>query len=68
VVDDGEGGDEEEQLMLALRLTQGVTKPSEELRERAKLLGDLVVYDEHGLRLTRAGMLLSNAVIGRLLA
>jgi len=66
-VDDGEGGDDEERTMLALRLTEGIAKPTAELRERAKLLGDYVICDEYGLRLTRAGMLLSNAVIGRLL-
>ena len=66
--DDGEGGDEEERLMLALRLTEGIAQPTVDMRERAKLMDDYVICDEHGLRLTRAGMLLSNAVIGKLLA
>ncbi|MCL2532246.1 MAG: radical SAM family heme chaperone HemW [Oscillospiraceae bacterium] len=68
LIEDGPGGDEEERAMLALRLSEGIAKPSDELRKRAKLLGDLVICDERGLRLTRAGMLLSNAVIGRLIA
>jgi len=67
-IEDDEGGSEEEQLMLALRLTQGIANPSIDISERAKMLGDLVQYDEHGLRLTRAGMLLSNVVIAKLLA
>ena len=65
--DDGEGGDDEERAMLALRLTQGIASPSDKLRQRAKQLGNLVLCDEHGLRLTRAGMLLSNTVIAALL-
>ncbi|MCL2195445.1 MAG: radical SAM family heme chaperone HemW [Oscillospiraceae bacterium] len=66
-LDDGAGGDADERAMLALRLTEGIAKPTADMRARAKSLGDLVICDEHGLRLTRAGMLLSNAVIARLL-
>lgn len=79
-VDDGFGGDEEEYIMLALRLTEGLI--FENFRNRfGKDIPDSVIQkaellEKHGLtetdgdkiRLTKNGFLLSNAVICELLA
>lgn len=69
---------EEEYLMLRLRLTVGVSEEDFAARfghslptlwrERAEALPkELIVSDAAGIRLTRQGFLLSNALIGRLL-
>ncbi len=74
-VDDGEGGTEEEYIMLKLRLTEGIdfkefekkfSHPfGEDKKEKARTLQKkgLVNIDESGLSLTRNGFLLSNSVI-----
>ena len=79
-IDDGRGGDEEEYVMLRLRLKKGLVNG--EYRERFKKdipqiyrdrarelerLGLVTVTDE-ALRLTESGFLLSNSVIGLMLS
>lgn len=78
-VDDGPGGDFEEYAMLRLRLCGGLCEQDvrsrfghpipPEFYERAYDLakGGLTVLDEDGIRLTRAGFLLSNSAIATLL-
>lgn len=78
-VDDGEGGDRDEYLMLRMRLTEGVTQHGWRERfgedipqryfDRARPLaaGGLLTADGNGLRLQGEGFLLSNAVISRLM-
>ena len=66
-IDDGPGGDEQERVMLALRLREGIAAPPTEMRARASGLAGYIILDEKGLRLTREGFLLSNTIIGRLL-
>lgn len=73
---DGEGGDKEEFIMLALRLKRGLVfseyegrfgeKISEATLKKARLLEKegLCVLSEDNLSLTDRGMLLSNAIIG----
>ena len=77
--DDGPGGDFEEFVMLALRLTEGLREDRclarfghgipRELRQRAAPLAraGYCRVDEAGVSLTRTGFLVSNAVIGELL-
>ena len=71
-------GGEEEYLMLRLRLTNGVEAEPfrlrfgrplpEEWKKRAAALPDtMVVCDQGGIRLTREGFLLSNAIIAYIL-
>ena len=72
---DGDGGTEEEYIMLRLRLSKGLTNEGmrdrfgtdipNALRERASspLLAPYCVCDDIGIRLTRKGMLISNAII-----
>ncbi len=79
-VDDGEGGDEEEYIMLALRLTEGLVfkkfadrygKPlPDDVIKKAGFLQKhgLVTVDGEKIALTKQGFLLSNSVIGELLA
>ena len=73
-----EGGPEE-YLMLRLRLTAGVSEeafrarfgrpiPSAWRRRAAALPPSLMVCEPQGMRLTREGFLVSNAILGRLLA
>jgi len=67
---DGAGGSYEEYAMLRLRLTEGLTGDiPPEIAQRAKPLqtAGLLVCDESGIRLTREGFLVSNAVISNLL-
>ena len=78
-VDDGDGGSEEEYIMLALRLTEGLVfsdyesrfgkKPSDGIISEARLLEKhgLLTVDGKKIALTKQGFLLSNAVICRLL-
>ncbi len=78
-VDDGDGGDEEEYIMLTLRLTEGLNfagfesrfgkKFPEGIIREAKLLENhgLLTVDSKKISLTKQGFLLSNAVICRLL-
>ena len=78
-VDDGAGGDEEEFIMLALRLTEGLNFAKYESRygkrvpdgivEKAKFLvkHGLVTVDSEKISLTKQGFLLSNSVICSLL-
>ncbi len=77
--DDGPGGDEEEYVMLRLRLSEGITQTGwhekfdsdipEIYHRRALALttAGLLIDDEQGIRLNGRGFLLSNAVICRLL-
>ncbi len=79
-VDDDFGGDEEEYIMLALRLTEGLffenfekrygKKLPESITEKARLLQrhGLVNIDGNRIALTKQGFLLSNSVICELLA
>ncbi len=78
-VPDGPGGDFEEYAMLRLRLCAGLREEGvrarfgrpipDELYARARELAEngLSAYDEYGIRLTRAGFLLSNSAIAYLL-
>ncbi len=79
-IGDGDGGDEEEYIMLRLRLLDGVIfsdffgrfkkEFSAKIKEKSKKLeaGGFLVCDERALRLTRKGFLLSNAIISELLS
>lgn len=71
-------GSPEEYLMLRLRLTEGLTEegfsarfggsiPANWRRRASALPADLVIQDATGIRLTREGFLVSNAVIAHLL-
>ncbi len=78
-VDDGDGGSEEEYVMLRLRLAEGITRsgwaerfgtaiPRRYYDCAAPLAkAGLVQADDRGIRLRGDGFLLSNAIIGRLL-
>ncbi|MBO4339330.1 MAG: radical SAM family heme chaperone HemW [Clostridia bacterium] len=78
-VPDGDGGGEEEYIMLKLRLAQGINFDEfekrfshpfdEKKKEKARLLKEkgLVNIDESGVSLTRNGFLLSNSVICELI-
>jgi oxygen-independent coproporphyrinogen-3 oxidase len=78
-VDDGEGGGEEEYIMLALRLSEGLIFADYESRFGKSLPESIIkeagLLEKHGLltvdgekiALTKQGFLLSNAVICRLL-
>ena len=68
-IDDGPGGDFEERAMLALRLARGLENPPGDMLAKAKRFEAqrLLEIDERGIRLTREGFLVSNAVIGGLL-
>lgn len=78
-VDDGEGGSEEEYAMLRLRLCDGLRRDLWQARfgsdipqsmfENARKFAKngLVQVDEHSIRLTRKGFLLSNAVIAHII-
>ncbi len=72
-------GSAEEYLMVRLRLTAGVTEtgfaerfgipiPTAWRQKAAALPPHLIVCDEQGIRLTRAGFLVSNAILTHLLA
>ena len=77
-VDDGEGGSQEEYIMLALRLVEGLTAdgwrqrfgediPHSVYRRAEKFeRAGLLVSDEHGIRLTPEGFLVSNGIIAEL--
>ena len=78
-IPDGEGGDFEEYAMLCLRLSEGLIFSNvkdrfnfdipEKMIDNAKFLSNigLVILDDTGIRLTKRGQLVSNAVIGKLL-
>lgn len=78
-VPDGDGGDEEEYIMLRLRLADGILFDafkerfqkdfSEEIIERARVFEKqgLICITEKSLCLTRKGFLLSNAIISSLI-
>ena len=79
-VSDGKGGDEEEYIMLALRLSEGLLKdkyfrrygkeiPAEIFR-KAELFekNGLVKITDKGIRLTKKGYLLSNSIITEFLS
>lgn len=79
IVDEGSGGDKEEYVMLALRLTEGLIfdrfeerfqeSVSDRMLQAAELLADkgLVNLTPSSLSLTVKGFLVSNSVIGYLL-
>ncbi len=79
LTDDGEGGYEEEYIMLALRLSEGAINERFVRRfghgiprkyyDNAKKLAatGYVLCDDEGIRLTREGFLLSNALIARII-
>lgn len=78
-VPDGKGGDEEEYVMLALRLKEGLTEKGfyerfgksipTEISERAKNIekSGFLTVTEKGISLTKKGFLLSNNIIAELL-
>ncbi len=75
-VADGDGGDSEEFIMLALRLSRGLIFEEYEARfgklpqkiiKRASLLSGLCTVDDKAIRLTDRGMLLSNSIITEVL-
>lgn len=79
LIDDGEGGSEEEYIMLSLRLSEGLSKekykerfgkyPDESIFRKAELFrkqGLLQITDDK-ISLTAEGFLLSNTIIGKLL-
>jgi oxygen-independent coproporphyrinogen-3 oxidase len=67
VIDDGAGGDVNEQIMLGLRLTKGIDK-SLVKRPYAHLIKMGLLTEKNGnLALTPDGMLVSNAVINELI-
>lgn len=73
--DDGDGGDMEEYVMLRMRLSEGLTEKGMKvrfgkgipnaLREKASspVISPYLICDDCGIRLTRKGMLVSNAII-----
>ena len=64
------GGDFNERLMLALRLTEGyVGELPERVIKKASspIYKNLLVLDDKGIHLTRKGMLVSNEIISRLM-
>lgn len=79
-VDDGEGGNEEEYIMLALRLTKGLVFDEYKNRFKKDLPYDIIkkaeALEKHGvlrvdsqkITLTESGFLLSNSIISQLLA
>ncbi len=78
-IDDGEGGDEEEYIMLALRLKEGLQGekfkkifnryPDDSIYKKAAALNrpDLILIDGKNISLTANGFLLSNSIISSLL-
>ncbi len=76
---DGAGGDEEEFIMLGLRLAEGITNeryrmrfgkdiPQEYIKRAQQLIpAGLIQADKNGIRLTAEGFLVSNAVIAVIL-
>ena len=79
VIDDGTGGDEEEFIMLGLRLSEGITRDGFFLRfgrelpekyiKRARVFTDsgLVRITEDGFALTENGFLVSNSLIAEII-
>ncbi len=79
IIDDGDGGSEEEYIMLSLRLSEGLSK--EKFKKRFRKNPDTVIFEkakefekyglmktsEESINLTPEGFLLSNTVIGKLL-
>lgn len=78
-ISDGDGGSFEEYVMLRLRLKDGLEEKRvkeiygfgipEKMRQKAEAFVKygLVIFDKDGIRLTRNGFLLSNAVISELI-
>ena len=74
-INDGDGGDEAERLMLGLRLSEGIRFDdfsdifTEQMKRKAPPLdaAGLLIITDCGIRLTTKGFLLSNAVIAALL-
>ena len=67
---DGEGGSEEERIMLALRLSKGVElEMTEDLEKKCRLLSQnkLLNINDQNISLTDQGMLLSNSIITEIL-
>ena len=77
IINDGEGGNQEEYAMLRLRLKKGLTNDEyrqrfgrdipQEYFERCRSLKGLAVCDEGSIHLTTEGFLLSNSVIARII-
>ena len=67
---DGEGGSEEERIMLALRLSKGAElEMTERLEKKCRLLSQnkLLNINDQSISLTDQGMLLSNSIITEIL-
>ncbi|MBE6819179.1 MAG: radical SAM family heme chaperone HemW [Ruminococcaceae bacterium] len=69
-VPDGSGGDRQEQIMLGLRLKQGISKAllSEKAKEKLPLMTEqgLIAETQQAVALTPQGCLLSNTIINEL--
>ncbi len=75
-VDDGTGGDNQEFIMLALRLSKGLVFKTYENKfgklpnkfiNRARSFNGLCIVDDEAIHLTDEGMLLSNTIISELI-
>ena len=79
IIEDGDGGSEEEYIMLSLRLSEGLSKekfkerfgkyPDESIFRKAELFKNqgLTEVTDDKISLTAEGFLLSNTIIGKLL-
>lgn len=67
-IPDGAGGDENERIMLGLRLTEGISGFSKDVYEKAKDIDkSLVIATPENIRLTKQGFLVSNSIINKLI-
>lgn len=67
IIDDGEGGTQEEKIMLSLRLNRGVEKALIKKDYKKFVKMGLIKEGEKNISLTENGMLLSNIIISELL-
>ncbi len=67
IISDGTGGDDEEKIMLGLRLTQGVDKSLIKKDTSALIKAGLMTRQGDRLALTPEGMLVSNTIIASLI-
>ena len=67
IVDDGEGGSDEERIMLGLRLTKGIEKSLLSKPYEQYISAGLMTERDSKIALTPEGMLVSNAIISELI-
>lgn len=67
LIPDGEGGSNEERIMLGLRLTEGVEKSLIKKPYETYIKAGLMAESENRVRLTPQGMLVSNTIISELI-